>query len=124
MTVEAKLRFMIVDDDPDGALITCHVLRRHCPDCHLATFTSPTAAIEFAAKNETSLLVSDCTMLEMSGLQMVRTMRQRGLSFPIILSSARCGLEKEAIAAGANVFVDALDSEALAAAVKSLLGSP
>ena len=71
-----KHRILLVDDE-EGVLDVCVVALRGLPDIEIVAESSSRRASERLAAESFDLLVSDIRMPEMSGLELLRTARER-----------------------------------------------
>lgn len=78
---------LIVDDDPDFAETCSMVLESHGYDVNVAF--SGTEALAKIAQRQPELLISDCCMPDIGGLELSKTLKTRPMSvrFPVLLMS-------------------------------------
>jgi two-component system copper resistance phosphate regulon response regulator CusR len=99
------MRLLIVEDDPVAADLLSRGLREHAYAVDVAT--DGRAALEHARMNEYGLIVLDILLPEINGLDVCRRLRQRGVAVPIIMLTARGGVEEriEGLDAGADDYL-------------------
>lgn len=73
---------MIIDDEPDFIDVLTMALS---DDYNLQTFTNPLEAVSIAANSEIRLVLTDFNMPQMSGIQVVKSIRQQNKTVPIVL---------------------------------------
>lgn len=80
----ARARILLVDDDPDLALFTTHVLTKrgrfavtHTPD--------PVTALALAADGSYDLVFADLDLPVMSGLELIAALRRQAPGLPVVL---------------------------------------
>ncbi|MEO7412073.1 MAG: response regulator [Opitutaceae bacterium] len=102
--MSAKPRCVIVDDDPDFLIFAGSFTVRIRPDFEVTEFPGGLAALEFLAKNQVDLVITDYRMPGMNGLQLASAVRWIYPAMPIVLMSGD-DLEKEAVKQGISAFV-------------------
>jgi len=88
------------------------------------TYASPLSFLEIAGTLERGVIVSDVRMPEMNGLELVRTLRERGVELPVIVITGHgdMTLAVEALRAGVKDFVEKpFDDQALISSIRSAL---
>jgi two-component system response regulator (stage 0 sporulation protein F) len=119
-------RVAVVEDDPDMRLLVADVLRH---DGHHVIELPDGAALrhELAHPSGPSvdLVVSDVRMPGVSGVAMLRTMRELGDTRPVVLMTAFAddAVRSQANLLGAVVFTKPFHLNDLRSAVRSLLGA-
>lgn len=84
------MRILIVDDD---LLVLCSLRRQlRGADRELETASCGAAAIEMLQSSQFDVIVSDLSMPDMDGLELLQHLRQKGLHVPFVLIS---GYESE-----------------------------
>lgn len=83
----AKRRILLVEDDPDAALLVTHILTRrggfevtHTPD--------PAVALALAAGQPWDLVLTDLDLPAMSGLELLAALRKTVPRIPVVLVTA------------------------------------
>jgi CheY-like chemotaxis protein len=116
---------LVVDDDAGVRSVAQRALTS--VGYHVVTATNGTEGIALLerGKGEISLALVDVTMPEMSGFDLVRELRERGLSTPVVLSS---GYELDAAqakeAGSSGILAKPYDVAELLRAVERVLGEP
>ncbi len=109
-----KKTALIIEDIPEHAFITAHFVQKAgfmTTTCH-----DPFRAITLVKTNQINVVITDLYMPEMSGLDLIKYIRQINKTIPIVVLSAYCCDENRAIAiqTGANHFIcKPIDSELL-----------
>lgn len=116
-------RILVVDDDRDIRDLVA--IKLESAGLDVETRADGSQALEAAAEGEWSVIVLDVMMPGMSGIDVLRAMRDRGDRTPVILLTAR-GQEKDieaGFAAGADHYVTKpFSPRALLARVNAVLG--
>lgn len=110
---------LVVDD----SAINCTQVKTFLSDLgyEVLVATSGKDALALLEKHTVSLILSDVTMPEMSGIEMVTEIRSRGIKAPIIMLTAEASADimREGKQAGANAWmVKPFKPKALTAAVE------
>jgi CheY-like chemotaxis protein len=97
------LRFLVVDDNPDGRVLVSRTLLRKFPTCVVLECGNGTSAVKALAEERISAVVSHRTF-DFDGVTLVRELRKINASIPIIMTS---GVDQEsaALLAGASRFI-------------------
>src|SRR5690349_11049751 len=102
----SKRHFIIADEDRDVRyLLRCIVLRA-APDAELTEAADAVEALAAFNLRGADLVVVDRELPAPDGLQVIRELRRRAASLPIVVISLSPGAREEAIAAGATVFFE------------------
>jgi len=86
-------KILLVDQNEMLCRLSCDILRAE--GYHAAFATSVGEALEAFEKQEFDLLVTDCLMPGMGGLDLAREIRARQSKFPIIVMTAYEPVESE-----------------------------
>lgn len=99
------MRLLIVEDDAVAAEVLAKGLREHAYAVDVAV--DGRAALERALLYEYDLIVLDIMLPEIDGLEVCRRIRKRGIAVPIIMLTARGGIEErvEGLDAGADDYL-------------------
>ena len=119
-------RILYVDDDPESCEMLKTMLSRAYGLYHVATAGSAEEALEMIDAAPYDLYLIDYMLPEMDGLTLCRTLRDRGLTEPIIVFTGivRPDDKKHVYAAGADEYlVKPNDLEMVADTVRRLLSS-
>lgn len=84
-------RILLVDDDPDLCQAYSRILRRS--GCVVVLAHSGEQAIAALDAGRFDLIIADINMSEMSGIQFLRTVRERDLNLPVVLMTGDPSLE-------------------------------
>lgn len=79
-----RRRVLVVEDDPDAALYTAHVLGKQ-GRFEVAHTADPAAAMVMAAGGAADLVVTDLDLPVMSGLELAAALRRVAPGLPVIL---------------------------------------
>ncbi len=101
-----ECRLMIVDDDIKMLFLVEHALKAAFPDANITTLTDGSDALQVIRKVGTDLLITDHSMLHMTGADLIRVLRSEGSKLPIIMISNSPNAKEEGNAAGANTFME------------------
>ena len=99
------MRLLIVEDDPVAAEVLAKGLREHAYAVDVAS--DGRAAFDRALMYDYDLMVLDIMLPEIDGLEVCRRIRKRGIVVPIIMLTARGGIEQrvEGLDAGADDYL-------------------
>jgi DNA-binding response OmpR family regulator len=99
------MRLLIVEDDPVAAEVVAKGLREQAYAVDVAA--DGRAALDRALMYEYDLIVLDVMLPEIDGLEVCRRIRNRGRAVPIIMLTARSGIEErvEGLDAGADDYL-------------------
>jgi CheY-like chemotaxis protein len=104
-----RISALIVDDEADIELLFSTQFRREIRSGKLALHFALDGdqALEFldVGKHDVVLILSDINMPGMSGLELLRRIRERPSDLPVYLFTAYSMREDEALAAGASGFL-------------------
>ncbi len=98
---------LLVEDDPDQALLTRHTLIHHDPGYRVSIVESGQACLSALSRQEHDLVLLDYRLPHTTGLEVLGQIRQAGYMLPIVILTA-FGNEKiavEAMKAGAADYV-------------------
>src|SRR5690349_13792505 len=98
-------RITLAEDDPNTLFLTQTMLARAFPGSSISTFSNAGDALTHILNAGTDILVTDHGMGSMSGAELIRQLRQRGLKLPVIMISGDPRAEEEGRAAGATQFL-------------------
>jgi len=116
-----KKRILLVDDVPDFLRETARVLRPHFD---VALCSSPLRAVRLLKEGRQDLLVTTLVMKELDGLEVIKRIRGRGLTLPIVMVTG-FGTETtsiEALRLGADDYLNKpVEPEELIARIRKLL---
>lgn len=87
--IDSTMQFLIlaVDDDPAILEVLTELLRDEGYRVHCAE--DGQMALDLAATEDPDVILSDVTMPRIDGVELVRRLRSRGQSVPVVLISAR-----------------------------------
>jgi CheY-like chemotaxis protein len=95
-----------VDDDRDARFLLRYLIVRHFPNAIISEAADGEAALRLFHQSRADLFVVDYRMPRLDGLEVARQIRQSCSEVPIIVVSSLQITAEEAMAAGANSFVD------------------
>jgi len=96
---------LIVDDEEGMRIVVSRLVARAYADVTITEAANGTEGLHAAAAQRPDLIISDCHMPIMDGLELVRTLRAQGAATPILLLSSEPSVAKAALLAGANAFL-------------------
>ena len=99
------MRILVVEDEPTAAALLAKGLREHAHAVDVAA--DGTDALEQVAVNDYDLLILDVLLPGIDGLELCRQIRGQGLTVPILMLTARGGLDQrvEGLDAGADDYL-------------------
>ena len=98
--------FIVVDDDRDMRNLLRRVVWRQFPSATISEASDGQHALEKFEAGGADVVVVDHLMPTLDGVQFVRALRSRNSTIPLVMVSSNPGVKDEALAAGANYFVD------------------
>ena len=115
-------KIAFVDDDDEMRELMIALVKRDFPDVEVTGFAGGRAGLERVRAGGIALLITNCMMPDMDGPTLVREVRSKGETLPVIMISGSQEMESEAMEAGATRFVtkDRVTFE-LADSIRSLL---
>jgi two-component system, NtrC family, response regulator GlrR len=96
---------LLVDDDSAIRAVLVRLVARTYADATIAEATTGAEALSAVAVQRPDLIISDCHMPVMDGLELVRTLRGHGATMPILMLSSEPSIAKPAQLAGATAFL-------------------
>ncbi len=118
MNIKIKSRILIVDDSPD----TVEMMRRQLGSFyHVFTASGAQQAIEILERDQIDLVITDMKMPEVSGLELIRHVRENYKDTEIIMATGYASIEGavKAVKAGAEEYLSKpFTTEELYAAVE------
>jgi two-component system response regulator FixJ len=114
----------VIDDDE--GVRTSLAFRLEMEDLANRTYASPLEFLAVANSIKSGCIVTDVRMPEMSGLELVRRLQDRGVTLPIIVITGHGNmpLAVEALRAGVKDFIEKpFDDEVLLSAIRRALAS-
>jgi two-component system C4-dicarboxylate transport response regulator DctD len=119
-----RFRFTLVDDDANMLFLLRHMLSKAFPGSSIAAFSSGEDALTHVLESGTDLLVTDHAMGRMNDAQLIRELRNRNASLPILMLSGSDHASEEARRAGATRFLEKKTSmKTIETCIRSLLDS-
>jgi CheY-like chemotaxis protein len=97
--------FTIAEDDPDFRFFLERMVSRSFPGAGVASFSNAEGALQHILEAGTDILLTDHAMGVMTGTDLIRELRQRGFTTPIIMISGSPHSEEESLAAGVSEFL-------------------
>jgi LmbE family N-acetylglucosaminyl deacetylase/CheY-like chemotaxis protein len=97
---------VLVEDDPSTAAAARFLLEEYS-SCRVRHFVRPSDALDALSAKGADIVLSDIRLPGMDGLEFVRRVRERGISTPIVLSTAYATVDVaiEAMRLGASGFI-------------------
>ena len=97
---------VIIADDEDGVrAVLVHLIRQTYPSATISAFSDGLAALTAYDQHYADLVITNQSMPQMSGLDLITALRTRTTTLPIIMVSGDFFHEQAALAAGATAFV-------------------
>ena len=99
------MRILVVEDEPDAAEVVARGLREHAYAVDIAA--DGRRALEQVGVNDYDLVILDVLLPAINGLDLCRRMRADGATVPVLMLTARGGLEQrvEGLDAGADDYL-------------------
>ncbi|HXC98527.1 MAG TPA: response regulator [Verrucomicrobiae bacterium] len=101
----AKPHFIIVDDDKDVRYFIRRVIQRRFIGVEIREASDGVEALRLFEHGGADLMVIDHNLPSMSGADLVRELRARNTTIPIVMVSSFPAVREEAMTAGATSFV-------------------
>lgn len=118
------LKVLIVDDDPDDRFLSSRIVQRELPGAELLELASALDALDLLTRQSVDLIMLNHTLVDMRGPDLVRALREQGVTTPVLVVSAHPGnVREEALEAGANAFVDKMDRVGIGRALRELISN-
>src|SRR5688572_24946148 len=92
---DGAIRVLLVEDDPDDALLVRELLSEACADCRVETVTRLAQALEKLDTSEVDIVVSDLSLPDSSGIDTFRRICEHPAHVPVVVLS---GQDDEAMA--------------------------
>ncbi|MFW9992685.1 MAG: ADP-ribosylation factor-like protein [Candidatus Odinarchaeota archaeon] len=83
------IKVLCIDDEEDFLILEKKSLEKKDPNIHVDTISSPLEALKELEKRKFDIIVIDYLMPEMTGIELVKRIREKDRDIPIILFSAR-----------------------------------
>lgn len=96
---------LIVEDESDIQIVLTHMILRVRPSAKVGVASDGAEALRSIGQCVPDLLITDSRMPKVDGLTLIRTLRARQATFPILMMSAYPDHGLLAIAAGATGFL-------------------
>ena len=113
--------FTVVDDDSHTRFFIQRALVEAFPKSKIIAFEDGAIAFQYLRRNHTDCLVTDQSMREMNGDELLRRLNESGINIPTVMVSSSPNAEEAAASAGV-VFLDkGRISSDLAKVVRALL---
>ena len=99
------MRILVVEDEPDAAAVLAKGLREHAYAVDIAE--DGDAALEQVGVNDYDLVILDVLLPGINGLDLCRQLRAEGSTVPVLMLTARGGLDQrvEGLDAGADDYL-------------------
>src|SRR4051812_49072119 len=96
---------LIVDDDAAMRELLAYLVERAYAEVTIAEAATGVEALSAALAQHSDLIISDCHMPGMDGMEFVRTLRGHGATMPILMLSSESSVAAVAQQAGATAFL-------------------
>lgn len=100
-----KRHFIVVDDDKDVRYFIRRVIQRRFPRSEIVEAADGLEALRLYETKCADLMVIDHNLPSLSGTDVIRELRARSATIPIVMVSSFPAVLKEAMTAGATSFV-------------------
>lgn len=95
---------VIAEDEDDVREFLYRAFRRHASSSQITAVNDGAAALAVITNQGCDLLITDQRMPNMTGVELLRAVREHGAVFPAIIISADTSAEAAALGAGADAF--------------------
>ncbi len=99
-------RFIIADDDPESRFFVMRILLKLYPDATIAEAGTGEEALELCEWGGADLMIIDHKMPMIDGTALIRELRDRQISIPLVMVSHLPQAKDAAMKAGATLFLD------------------
>jgi CheY-like chemotaxis protein len=96
---------LIVDDEEGMRIFLARLVARAYTHVTVAEAADGAEALRAALAQRPDLIISDCHMPVMDGMELVRTLRAQGATIPILMLSSEPSIANAAQLAGASAFL-------------------
>ena len=103
---EQRYRFIVADDDPDSRYFVRRILLKQYPDAQVAEAADGEEALELYDREGADLMVIDHMIPFLNGTDLIRKLRARQASIPLVMASNLPDAKEQAMTAGATFFLD------------------
>ncbi|HKQ38760.1 MAG TPA: response regulator [Verrucomicrobiae bacterium] len=117
----SPLHFSLTDDDPTSLFLVERLLKRKFPGAEVSCFECPIKTLEHVHRGGTNALITDHGMGPMTGTELIQQLRAENVAIPMVMISNNPEAAAEAMAAGADDFVDKADINRLPEVLKRML---
>lgn len=101
-----SLRLSLIDDDRTTLFLVERLLKQKFPEADVECFDCPLQAFDHIHRSGTDALITDHGMGPMTGTELIRQLRAENLHIPMVMISNNPEAAREAMAAGADDFID------------------
>jgi two-component system, OmpR family, response regulator ResD len=103
---EQRYRFIVADDDPEIRFFVRRIILKQYPDAQVAEAADGEAALELYDRDGADLMVIDHLIPFLNGTDLIRKLRARHASIPLVMASNLPESKAQAMTAGATFFLD------------------
>jgi two-component system chemotaxis response regulator CheY len=103
--VAPSYHVLIADDDAGIRAVLVHIVQQTYPDATVSVVADGLAALHIYNQQGAALVLTNYMMPRLSGLNLIRALRTRNLTVPIIMVSGEVTQASAALAAGATYFL-------------------
>jgi DNA-binding response OmpR family regulator len=115
-------RITLADDDTDALFLLHRMVEQLYPGSSISTFSNAEDALAHIRDTGTDILITNHGMGEMTGTELIRTLRAQKVDIPIVMVSGNPQVREEAAEAGADAFVEkSLDMTSIRSRIQELL---
>jgi DNA-binding NarL/FixJ family response regulator len=101
-----SLRLSLIDDDSTTLFLVERMLKQKFPEAEIACFDCPLKAFEQIQRSGTDMVITDHGLGPMTGAELIQQLRAQNVRIPMVMMSNNPEAANEALAAGADDFVD------------------
>ena len=96
---------VIAEDEDDVREFLVRAFGRYAPHAEITGCPDGAVALDLIRSRGADLLISDHRMPEMTGVDLLRTLRSLDSNLPVVIISADVSIEAAAVQAGASAFL-------------------
>lgn len=115
-------RLLLIDDDENKRFLIALHLKRRFPEASIAEYGSGEAAINHMEQFPVDAIVTDHSMSPVDGIQLIRWVRSRSETLPILMVTGHPSIEEQALSAGATEVIGSFRFTEVGEVLAKLLG--
>jgi two-component system KDP operon response regulator KdpE len=100
-----RAHILLVNDDPDGLFLLERATAKEFPGVVILKSRDASTALDLLDCFAVDAIVTDNRMPGMRGVDLIRAVRSRGATMPVLMLTGSEAAREEAMAAGASLFL-------------------